>query len=166
MLPEELLLEKNAWRVDPAIAGGGLFHDLAPHQLDLMFHFFGAAEKISGIAANQSAQYPADDMVAGNILFENGVAFSGAWCFNAAINSDRCEIIGSEGTISLSFFNGNTITLTAGDDTTRFDFTPLQHVQEPMISEVVKYFLDEAVNPCTGAAGAEIMRWMETFTAK
>src|SRR5215470_5354750 len=29
---EELAVEKNAWRVDPAIAGGGLFHDLAPHQ--------------------------------------------------------------------------------------------------------------------------------------
>jgi predicted dehydrogenase len=24
------------WRVDPAVSGGGLFHDLSPHQLDLM----------------------------------------------------------------------------------------------------------------------------------
>jgi predicted dehydrogenase len=31
---EELLVEKTAWRVDPAMAGGGLFHDLSPHQLD------------------------------------------------------------------------------------------------------------------------------------
>lgn len=165
LLPEELLIEKNAWRVDPAIAGGGLFHDLAPHQLDLMFHFFGAAQKINGIAANQSAQYAADDLVAGNILFKSGVAFSGAWCFTAVANSDRCEIIGTEGKISFSFFNGYTIELTAGDNSTRFEFVPLQHVQEPMIGEVVKYFLDEAPNPCTGAEGAEIMRWIEAFTA-
>ena len=166
ILPEELLIEKNAWRVDPAIAGGGLFHDLAPHQLDLMFHFFGAARKINGIAANQSSQYAADDLVAGNILFESGVAFNGAWCFTAAANSDICEIIGSEGKISFGFFSGHTVSLTNGDHTTHFDFAPLQHVQEPMIGQVVKYFLDETPNPCTGAEGAEIMRWIEAFTAK
>ncbi len=164
MLPEELLIEKNAWRVDPAIAGGGLFHDLAPHQLDLMFHFFGAALTINGIATSQSALYTADDLVAGNILFESGVAFSGAWCFTAPANSDRCEIIGSEGKISFGFFSDHVIALTTGDQTTHFDFAPLQHVQEPMIGQVVKYFLDEAPNPCTGAEGAEIMRWLEAFT--
>jgi len=166
LLPEDLSIAKNAWRVDPAIAGGGLFHDLAPHQLDLMFHFFGAAAKIKGIATNQSAQYAADDMVAGNILFDTGVAFSGAWCFAAGADCDRCEIIGSEGTIRFGFFSGHTIALTKGDQTTYFDFVPLQHVQQPMIEQVVKYFLNEAPNPCTGAAGAEIMRWMEAFTAK
>ena len=33
---EALTIPKVAWRVDPAIAGGGLFHDIAPHQVDLM----------------------------------------------------------------------------------------------------------------------------------
>jgi len=27
------------WRIDPSISGGGLFYDLAPHQLDLMYYF-------------------------------------------------------------------------------------------------------------------------------
>jgi predicted dehydrogenase len=31
----------NNWRVDPAIAGAGLFYDLAPHQLDIILYFFG-----------------------------------------------------------------------------------------------------------------------------
>ncbi|MES2850274.1 MAG: Gfo/Idh/MocA family oxidoreductase [Bacteroidota bacterium] len=161
MSSEELLIGKNAWRVNPATAGGGLFNDLAPHQLDLMYHFFGAAKAITGIATNQSSQYAADDMVAGSILFNSGVAFSGAWCFASAVNSDRCDIIGSEGKISFSFFSGNTVELTVHDRTTNFDFPPLQHVQQPMIEETVKYFLDEATNPCTGAEGAEIMRWIE-----
>jgi predicted dehydrogenase len=28
------------WRVDPAIAGAGLFYDLAPHQIDIILIFF------------------------------------------------------------------------------------------------------------------------------
>lgn len=28
------------WRIDPVISGGGYFHDLAPHQIDLMYYFF------------------------------------------------------------------------------------------------------------------------------
>lgn len=163
---DELLIEKNAWRVDPAIAGGGLFHDLAPHQLDLMLYFFGSARHMNGIATNQLARYTADDIVIGNILFENGGVFNGAWCFTAAVNSDRCDIIGSAGKISFSFFNNAGVELTTAEGTTRFDFTPLQHVQQPMIEQVVEYFSGDAPNPCTGAEGAEIMRWIEVFTAK
>src|SRR5689334_4034900 len=37
----------RAWRVDQSIAGGGLFNDLSPHQLDLMYYFFGEPERVS-----------------------------------------------------------------------------------------------------------------------
>ncbi|MEJ7677692.1 MAG: Gfo/Idh/MocA family oxidoreductase [Segetibacter sp.] len=37
---DQLKETKIKWRVDPAVAGGGLFHDLAPHQLDLMLYLF------------------------------------------------------------------------------------------------------------------------------
>ncbi len=160
---EELTLTKNAWRVNPAISGGGLFHDLAPHQLDILYYFFGPAQKITGITTNQAACYAADDMVTGNILFTNGIAFSGAWCFNTAEASDHCEIIGSAGKLSFSFFSGHTITLVANNETTTFTFDTLQHVQQPMIEKTVQYFLDEAPNPCSGEEGAEVMRWMEEF---
>lgn len=163
---EELTDIKIAWRVDAAIAGGGLFHDLAPHQLDLMYYFFGPVQKVTGIAINQAGNYTADDMVAGNILFKIGIAFSGAWCFNAAATIDRCEIIGSAGKISFQIFNGNTITLDTGDTTTTLSFDALQHVQQPMIETTVKYFLDERPNPCSGEEGAEVMRMMQEFVDK
>ena len=35
----------RAWRVDKSVAGGGLFNDLSPHQLDLMYYFFGEPGK-------------------------------------------------------------------------------------------------------------------------
>ncbi len=42
--PNPALVAKTTdnWRINPAISGGGLFHDLAPHQLDLMTYYFGA----------------------------------------------------------------------------------------------------------------------------
>jgi predicted dehydrogenase len=169
MTKEEMADPKTGWRVIPSIAGGGLFHDLATHQLDLMYYFFGPAKKITGIATNQGGLYAADDMVAGNILFENGTAFSGTWCFNAAaaVECDRCEIIGTEGKIRFSIFSGNTVSLLSlgNDQPTTLSFDPIQHVQQPMIEATVRFFLGEGPNPDSGREGAEIMRWIEYFVA-
>lgn len=163
---KELSENHYSWRVDPAVAGGGLFHDLAPHQLDLMYYFFGAPEKITGIAMNQAGLYTADDLVASNIIFKNGVAFSGSWCFNAAATTDNCEIIGSKGSIYFSIFGGNTITVIANGVKEIFSFDTLQHVQQPMIEKVVQYFLGQSPNPCSGEEGAAIMEMIDTIVAK
>ena len=162
---EDLANPRIAWRVDPAIAGGGLFHDLAPHQLDLMYHFFGPVQKITGIATNQGGLYGADDLVAGNILFEKGVVFSGTWCFNAAAETatDHCEIIGTAGKISFAVFGGNDIEVLAHGIVTVHSFDVLSHVQQPMIAATVQYFLGAGPNPCSGEEGAEVMRIMEAF---
>jgi len=163
---EELAVEKNAWRVNPAISGGGLFHDLAPHQLDIIYWLFGNTKKISGTSTNQNKLYVADDAVTADILFENSVVFNGEWDFTSAENKDNCEITGSSGKLSFGFFTGNGIELVINNETTRFDFEPLQHVQQPMIAKVVQYFLGNAENPCTADEGAEIMRWMDVMTGK
>jgi predicted dehydrogenase len=157
---EELNLPGNQWRINPAVAGGGLFHDLAPHQLDLLYYFFGPVEKVTGIATNQGGLYAADDMVTGSILFNNGVMFSGNWCFAAPNSSDHCEIIGTHGRIQFAFFSGNTITLEKENTVTPITFDLLQHVQQPMIAATVNYFLGHAANPCSGEEGAEVMRIM------
>jgi predicted dehydrogenase len=162
---QQLVNESFAWRVDPAISGGGIFHDLAPHQLDILFHLFGSAKKITGTALNQACNYVADDLVAGNILFESGLVFSGAWCFNAYEQSDRCEIIGNNGKLRFSFFDGGGIELITNKAITTFEFDHLQHVQQPMIEKTVQYFLGNAENPCTGYEGAIIMKWIDSFIA-
>jgi len=165
---KELTDSRNAWRVDPAIAGGGLFHDLAPHQLDLMYYFFGDVEKANGFAINQAKNYQADDMVTGNILFKNGVVFSSVWCFNifSEGTKDQCEITGTKGKISFSVFSGNDIAVFVDNETRTFSFENLQHVQQPMIEATVKYFSDEGLNPCDGFEGAEVMRLIEAFVKR
>ena len=166
LLQEELELPKNAWRVNTSIAGGGLFHDLAPHHLDLMYYFFGTVENASGFSTNQSQLYNADDVVSGNILFKNGVVCNGLWCFNVDGNNekDSCEIAGSKGKICFSVFGQQKLSVTKNSETEITIFKPLKHVQQPMIEKVVEYFLDEAPNPCNPEDGAEIMRLMDQFT--
>ncbi len=165
---QELNDPKTAWRYQPGISGGGLFHDLAPHQLDLMYYFFGDVQTASGVSSNRAATYAADDLVTGNILFKTGVQFSGSWCFAAAAHQeeDSCEIFGTTGSIRFSIFNQQKILLsTAGGDQV-FHFPTLEHVQQPMIEKVVSYFLGKAQNPCSAADGLQVMTIMDAFTGK
>ncbi|WP_448103935.1 Gfo/Idh/MocA family protein [Pedobacter panaciterrae] len=153
------------WRLDPSISGGGLFHDLAPHQLDLMIYYFGKVSSSSGISVNQSKEYSADDLVTGQILFENGVVFNGTWCFTVseADKKDICEITGSTGKISFPVF-GNKITLKKDGYEEEFIFEALQHVQQPMIERVTAYFLGKGANPCSAEQAILSMELMDSFT--
>jgi predicted dehydrogenase len=168
-LPLEALdVPKVAWRINPAIAGGGLFHDIAPHPLDLMYWFFGDIEKASGYSANQSKFYHADDIVSGNILFKSGVVFNGLWCFNVAAENvkDFCEIQGSEGKICFPIFEHKKIEIIKNGKTEEILFEPLEHVQQPLIQKIVDYFLDKGPNPCTAEDGAKVMWLLDEFTGK
>lgn len=165
---EELLVPKNAWRVDNAIAGGGLFHDLAPHQLDLMYYFFGEADKVNGISLNQQKLYNADDIVVGNILLKNDILFNGLWCFNVnkEAEKDVCEIVGTKGIISFPVFGEPKITMTIEGKKENVLFNTLQNVQQPMIEKVVEYFLDKVANPCNGEEAVKVMEIMDRITKR
>jgi predicted dehydrogenase len=164
---EELQDPKTQWRIDPAISGGGLFHDMAPHQLDLMLHFFGSVEKAVGISTNQAGLYPADDLVSGTIKFLNNIIFTGTWCFSAPIEDQRdiCRIVGTEGSISFPIFGKPEITLYLNGNTEKIHFEPLQHVQQPMIDATVRYFLNKGPNPGTAENGLAVMELIDKFAA-
>ncbi len=163
---EYLTMPHPDWRLNESIAGGGLFNDLSPHQLDLMYYFFGDTEKASGYSANQLRLYAADDIVAGNIVFKNGVLFSGLWCFSAPVEKDSCEIVGSEGKVIFSFFEHKPITVWKEGKTETIVFDPLPHVQQPLIEKIVEYFLSNGPNPCSGEDGVTIMQLIDKFTEK
>ena len=155
------------WRTQPELSGGGYFHDLSPHQLDLMLYFFGEPVHYKGFALNQSHTTAADDHVTGSILFENNVVFNGSWCFNVADteNIDSCEIIGSEGKVSFPIF-GNTITLKTNQALQTFDFQQPENIQYPMITSVVAFINGEQPNPCTIDEALTLMKIIDAFAGK
>ena len=153
------------WRVLPEFSGGGYFHDLAPHQLDLMLFYFGEPEKYHGYSLNQSQSTPADDHVCGEIVFKTGVVVNGSWCFNVAENltTDTCEIIGTKGKITFPFF-GNYISWKTDTEEETVTFQHPQHIQQPMIEKIVAYFKNEGPNPCSIQQAVTLMDIMDAFT--
>lgn len=160
---EELSLPKNKWRIDPAISGGGLFHDLAPHQLDLMLDIFGRPRYYCGLSDTKGTDLPAT-RVAGQVLFERGILFQGLWDFNQREEADSCEVFGTEGHLRFSFFEATPIVLDAGGSLETFYFDPLPHVQQPMIEHTVSYFLGHRDNPCPLEDGIIGMDMMDAFS--
>jgi len=156
--------EEN-WRINPAISGGGLFHDLAPHQLDLMLYYFGEAINFHGLARKQNSSAPVADLVTGHIEFANNVVFNGLWCFSAPKSEqvDCCDIIGSRGKITFSVF-GQYIKINIEGKEEILNFEPLPHVEQPMIAQVVSYFRGQGENPCAAEEALKTMRIMDAFT--
>jgi predicted dehydrogenase len=162
----DLQQETKAWRVDPAISGGGLFHDMAPHQVGLMLNFFGNVKEAGGQSFNTNDLYKADDNVTGNILFENGIAFTGSWNFNASADRDECTITGTNGWVRFPVFGQHEMISCIAGQEKKVSFDIPQHVQQPMIERTVQYFLGNENNPCNAAQGCETMRVIELFTRK
>ena len=129
---------KTAWRIDPAISGGGLFHDIAPHQLDLAVYFFGNPLQVNGRSDNIHLHYLADDYVQGEVVFENGVFFNGEWNFAAdpGVETDRFIITGTNGFIEGSVFTKQEALVNSGSSSFKLNFDPPVHVQKPMIEAV------------------------------
>lgn len=160
----DLEVPKTAWRIDPAIAGGGLFHDLAPHQLDLMLFFFGDALQVSGTSSNQNLLYTVPDIIEASIVFGQGINFKGLWNFFDGADEDRIVITGDIGSIEFSAFEKNELILTKGAEVEIISFGHLSHVQQPMIELVVKYFLGDGPNPCSVQEAAIVTEWMDRIT--
>lgn len=125
------------WRVQPELAGGGLFFDLGSHTLDLLDFLLGPIEAVHGFASNQGGLYQAEDIVSGTYLFQSGVHGVGNWCFTAFENVDVNEIVGSKGKITFSTFGHEPVVLTTADGTKEWSFQPPQHVHQPLLETVV-----------------------------
>jgi predicted dehydrogenase len=155
--------EEN-WRVQPALSGGGIFYDLAPHQLDLLVFLLGNPEEIKGMADNRAGLYAAEDVVAGIVRMQNQVLFSGLWCFTSdnSCREDIFEIVGTAGKIIFPVF-GNEVTVITSSGEQQLNFEPPKHIQQPMIEQVTQYFLGLAPNPCSAAEAIQSFRIMESF---
>ena len=153
------------WRLDVSVSGGGYFHDIAPHQIDMMYHLFGDYLHAKGFGAYSQTDKSISPAVNGIIHFKNNVQFRGLWSFNVPkhLEEDTCFIYGSEGLLSFSFF-GNEIRITSNKKNEVFNFSQPKHIQQPFIQETVNYFLGKSNNPCNVEEGVEVIKIMDAFT--
>ena len=157
---------EDNWRVNPALSGGGLFHDLSPHQLDLMIYWFGTVVQASGFAYNQRQFNVADDCVLGWAKFDSGVVLQGRWHYAVAPEQTRdlCEIIGTAGKLTINFFGQQVIRLTNADGEQEIIIPNPQHIQQPMIEQVNNYFRGKRDNPCSVSEAQKVMELIDCFS--
>lgn len=150
--------EKLPWRLQPDVAGGGYFYDLAPHQLDLLQHFFGVMIDAQGICANRGSLYTAEDSVSACFRFENGLPGSGSWCFVAheSAREDRIEIIGNRGSLQFSVFDYQPIMLHTSDGVQQIVVDNPPYVQQPLIRDVVEHLQGLSVCDCTSVSATPV----------
>ncbi|MDO6436896.1 Gfo/Idh/MocA family oxidoreductase [Cyclobacterium sp. 1_MG-2023] len=161
----DVIKDESNWRIDPEVAGGGYFYDLGSHQLDYLDFLFGPMKEVNGVAANQSGDYPAEDIVLGNFIFESGVLGSGNWCFTTGETSQKDEIviIGNKGEIRFPCFWGTSVTLKRdGKADEVFEFEMPENIQFFLIQSIVNELLGKGGEcPSTGVSAARTNWAME-----
>lgn len=151
------------WRLIPEIAGGGIFFDLASHQLDYLDYLFGPIDKIRANALNQAGKYPVEDIVLSNWVHENGVAGTGSWCFTTSESNrlDEIEIIGNKGRILTSTFDFTPIILENEYGRQELPFEKPPHVQHQLMQTIVAELRGEGKCPSTGVSAARTSRVLD-----
>ena len=149
---------KLPWRLQPDIAGGGYFYDLAPHQLDLLQHIFGVITEAHGIRANRGGLYEAEDSVCASFEFESGLPGSGSWCFVAheSAQEDRIEIIGDQGSVSFSVFDYHPIKLHTSEGAETIMVPNPPYVQYPIIKSVCEHLQGIGLCECTSVSATPV----------
>lgn len=156
------------WRLQPDIAGGGYFYDLAPHQLDMMQDLFGVIVEAEGMCANRAGLYTAEDSVSACFRFENGLPGSGSWCFvgHKSAKEDRIEVIGDKGMLRFSVFNYDPIQLVTSEGTTSIVVPNPPYVQLPIIKAVIESLQGIGTCSCTSVSATPVNWVMDRILGK
>lgn len=146
------------WRVQPDIAGGGYFYDLAPHQIDMLQQFFGPIIEAKGYKDNRGGLYETEDTVSACFRFDSGLPGSGSWCFVAheSAKEDRIEIIGDRGMLCFSVFNYDPILLQTERGREKITVPNPEHVQLPLIRLVVEHLQGLSVCTCDSVSATPV----------
>ena len=156
------------WRLQPDIAGGGYFYDLAPHQLDLLQDLFGVIIEAEGMCANRAGLYSAEDSVSACFRFENGLPGSGSWCFvgHESAQEAGIEVIGDKGMLCFSVFNYDPIQLVTSDGTTSISVPNPPYVQLPLIKAVIESLQGFGTCSCTSVSATPVNWVMDRILGK
>ncbi len=158
-------MENNAsfWRINSDLAGGGIFYDLASHQLDFLDFLFGPIVKAQGISANRGGYYTVEDTVSASFKFENGILGNGIWSFvtNEDAEEDLIEMVGTNGKIMFSSFKHTPVQLFKDGKYMEFPYLNPENIQYNLIKQVVENI--QGIGDCvsTGESAARTNKVME-----
>jgi len=160
--------ENLPWRVQPDIAGGGYFYDLASHQLDILQDIFGCILEAEGFKSNRAGLYKAEDTVSACFQFDSGLVGSGSWCFvaHSSAKEDRIEIIGDKGMICFSTFTFDPIAIHTEKGREEFVIENPEHIQFNLIESVIHQLQGKSICACDGISATPTNWVMDKILGK
>lgn len=140
------------WRVIPEDAGGGYFHDLGCHALDILFHIFGNPLEVSGKIANVAGMYEPEDSLSASLVLPGNLLVTGSWNFVSpqAFQKDLVEVTGEKGKLSFGIFSFKPIVLDTGDHKETIATIQPEHIQMPLITSIVSELNGQGRCPSNG----------------
>ena len=163
----DMAKDKQTWRVNKAIGGGGHFVDMAPHTLDILDFLLGAIEETTAVVQNQGGLYEVEDTVSATFRFRSGCQGTGQWCFvsSGRDEQDLVEIRGTKGTVRFGIFNFVPVHLTSDDAIVDYEFARPDHIQQHMIQTVVNELRGVGHSPSTGITAARTSKVIDAILA-
>jgi predicted dehydrogenase len=158
--------EAANWRVNPAIAGAGIFFDLASHAFDLIDFLIGEVTDVSGHALNTGGAYQSEDVTACAFRAGRGVLGTGIWNFNAARKRDAMLIVGSGGELHTPVFaDDDVVVVSRSGEATVHPVRNPPHVHQPLIQTIVNELLGRGRSESTGESAARTSKVLDACVA-
>ncbi len=166
--PEDYEPQNLPWRVIPKDAGGGYFHDMGCHALDILFHIFGDPLEVSGKAINMGGLYAPEDTLSATLVLPGNLIVTGSWSFLTPkpFQKDLVEVFAEKGKLKFSIFSFKPITLFTGDHKETLTTIQPEHIQMPHIQSIVSELNGTGSCPATGETSAVTSRVMDIITGR
>ena len=155
---------ENGWRVDPEIAGGGLFLDLGSHAINALQWIVGPFDRVRGNAARAHPQSRVEEVV--TLQWDNGDALgTGYWNFAGDHSEDTIELVGTDGRLAWSCFGKGDLTLACGSSAETMNHPNPHHVHQPLIQSIVDDLSGKGTCPSDAFSGMRTSEIMDVALA-
>lgn len=155
-----------SWRYDPAIAGAGGFYDVGSHGLDILDFLIGPITTVSGSSIHTGGNYAVENVTVLSFLFEDKVAGTGIYNFNADHGDNTMTFTGTDGEIRCPVFSDTDIEIRMADGSTESIAAPNPgHVGQPLEETIIAELRGEGKCESTGESGLRTQRVLDRCVA-